>query len=99
MAKKFVVSLMLALLLSVCCQYVFAQYGDQGVGSSLDRLTDWLTRVLGAGLVVVGIVIIGIRMAVGDREALQKGIWVIVGGLLIFLAKNLLNLIKGFAGQ
>jgi type IV secretory pathway VirB2 component (pilin) len=44
-------------------------------------------------------IITGIRMSMHDPEALKKGIWVIIGGLLIFLSNNILKLIQSFAGQ
>ena len=85
----------------VCVPVVLlAQYSDQsGIGSALERTINWLTKVLGGALVVIGMVITGIRMSMHDPEALKKGIWVIIGGLLIFLSNNILNLIKSFAGQ
>lgn len=97
---KFKVVLMMTLLVGVLfCGLVCAQYSDtSGITNSLDKITDWLTKGLGAALVIIGIVVVGIRMSLHDPQALQKGIWVVVGGLLIFLAKNILNLIKGFSG-
>jgi len=95
--------LMLALVLfaiaSLIVQPLFAQYGDGSkIGSALDKTTDWLTKVLGGAMVVIGMIIVGIRMSLHDEKALQKGIWVLVGGLLIFLSKNILDLIKSIAG-
>ena len=87
------------LVVGVFAGSVFAQYSSDPVERSLDRITDWITKVLGAALVVIGVVIVGIKMSMGDQEALKKGALVIVGGLIIFLAKDLLSLIKGFAGQ
>jgi type IV secretory pathway VirB2 component (pilin) len=75
---------------------VFA-YGEQ-IGSALDRVIDWASKILGGSMVVIGLIFTGIRLAAHDEQALQKGGWVIVGGIIIFLAKNILDLIKGFAG-
>lgn len=72
-------------------------YGEQ-IGSALDNLIDWSTRIIGGALVVLGLVVTGIKMAAHDEHALQKGIWVIVGGLIIFLARNILGIIKGVSG-
>lgn len=94
-------------MLCVLCAYVVfvktcpafaATYGDGKVDTALERTTDWLTKGLGAMLTIIGIIITGVRMAMHDQHALQKGIWVIVGGLLIFLSKNILSLIQGIAG-
>ena len=80
---------------------IFAQYGPDvsGIGTALQNTINWLTKVLGAALVVIGMIITGIRMSMHDPDALKKGIWVIVGGLLIFLSTNILKLIQSFAGQ
>jgi type IV secretory pathway VirB2 component (pilin) len=68
------------------------------IGASLTTLINWLSTVLGAGLVAVGVVIIGIRLAMHDEKALQKGVWVVVGGLIIFLAGNIVKLLQFIAG-
>ncbi|MDI6640706.1 MAG: TrbC/VirB2 family protein [Elusimicrobiota bacterium] len=100
MSKQFVLrSLLCCLLVVFCANFVLAQYGSDTIGRSIDRITDWATKVLGAGLVVIGAILVGIKMSMGDPEALKKGALVIVGGLIIFLSKNILALIKGFAGQ
>jgi len=91
--------LALFVMLQIVEPVLAQQYGGEKIGSALDRITDWLTRILGGALVVIGIIIVGIRMSLHDEHALQKGIWVIVGGLLIFLAKNIVDLIKGIAGM
>lgn len=94
------------LMLSLLCVYAvavevcpaLAAYGDGKVDAALEKTTDWLTKVLGAAMVIIGIIIVGIRMAMHDERALQKGVWVVVGGLLIFLSTNILSLIKAVAG-
>ena len=91
--------LALFVMLQIVEPVLAQQYGGEKIGSALDRIADWLTRILGGALVVIGIIIVGIRMSLHDEHALQKGIWVIVGGLLIFLARNIVDLIKGIAGM
>jgi len=90
------------MLLTMLCLpiVIFAQYADtSGIGSALQNTINWLTKVLGAALVVIGMIITGIRMSMHDPDALKKGIWVIIGGLLIFLSNNILKLIQSLAGQ
>lgn len=90
----------IATLIMCSAAVLFAQYADtSGIGSALQNTINWLTKVLGASLVVIGMIIVGIRMAMHDPDALKKGIWVIVGGILIFLANNILKLIQSLAGQ
>lgn len=100
MSRRFLlVVVVLLVLVFTCTDLILAQYASDSVGKSIDRITDWVTKVLGGGLVIIGAVVVGIRMSMGDREALQKGVMVIVGGLVIFLSKDILNLIRGFAGK
>ena len=90
------------MLLTMLCLpiVIFAQYADtSGIGSALQNNINWLTKVLGDALVVIGMIITGIRMSMHDPDALKKGIWVIIGGLLIFLSNNILKLIQSLAGQ
>jgi type IV secretory pathway VirB2 component (pilin) len=94
--KKILITALLCVPVVVFAQY----YSDtSGIGSALQNTINWLTKVLGGALVVIGMVITGIRMSMHDPEALKKGIWVIVGGLLIFLSNNILKLIQSLAGQ
>jgi len=70
-----------------------------GIGSALTNVINWLTKVLGGAMTVIGMIVVGIRMAAHDPEALKKGLWVVVGGLFIFLSMNILTLIQKLAGQ
>lgn len=99
MSKQLVCFVLVSMAVVLCTEFVFAQYSSDSIGTSIDRLTDWLTKVLGGGMVVVGAILVGIKMSMGDTEALKKGAMVVVGGLIVFLSKNILNLIKGFAGK
>ena len=97
--KYFMLSLAVFSIAVLLAQPLLAQYGDGSqIGSALDKTTDWLTKVLGGAMVVIGMIIVGIRMSLHDERALQRGIWVLVGGLLIFLSKNILSLIQSIAG-
>lgn len=98
MNKK--ISIVVGLIL--CCVCVaFAQYAADAsnIETALQNVINWLTKILGGALVVIGMIITGIRMSMHDPEALKKGIWVIIGGLLIFLSSNILQLIKSFTNQ
>lgn len=95
MNKK--ISIAVGLILCCVC-VVFAQYATDtsGIGTALQNVINWLTKILGGALVAIGMIITGIRMSMHDPEALKKGIWVIIGGLLIFLSNNIVELIKSF---
>jgi len=96
------VLLLVSLLAVMLCMSggnaVCATYSDSGIESSLKSVTDYVTKVIGAFVVVIGIVMVGIKMSIGDYEAIKSGAMVVMGGLLIFLSNNILNLIKSFAG-
>ncbi len=94
--KKIIIAMLLCLPVVMFAQY----YSDtSGIGTALQNTINWLTKVLGGALVVIGMIITGIRMSMHDPDALKKGIWVIIGGLLIFLSSNILKLIQSLAGQ
>lgn len=70
-------------------------YGGQ-IETALDRTLGWAARVIGGAATLGGIIFVGIKMAAHDEEALKKGIWVIIGGLVVFMAKNIVDLIQSF---
>ncbi|MFH1414917.1 MAG: TrbC/VirB2 family protein [Elusimicrobiota bacterium] len=71
---------------------VFAAYGGE-IQSSLDKVIGWVTTVLGVAAVTFGLVWTGIKMSMGDEHAWQNGLKIIGGGILIFLAKPLVDLL------
>lgn len=84
------------LLLTTPC---FAEsYGNDDVGSALGRVIGWVTKGIGAAMVVIGMIIVGVRMSMHDDHALSKGGYVIAGGLIIFMAETILGIIKKLAG-
>ena len=89
---------MLGIAVLFCVCPVFAEYGGEKIETALTRTIEWSTKIIGGGLTVIGIIYVGVRMAMHDERALSKGALVVVGGLIIFLSNNILNLIKGIAG-
>ena len=69
------------------------------IEGALNLLQGWLSTVIGSALVVIGATIVGIRMAAGDEDAWHKGKGVLIGGLIVFLAKAFLNVLRGWTGQ
>jgi type IV secretory pathway VirB2 component (pilin) len=69
------------------------------IEAALNSLQGWLSTVIGSALVVIGATIVGIRMAAGDEHAWEKGKGVLIGGLIVFLAKTLLTVIRGWTGN
>ncbi len=79
----------------------FAQFSgnESQVGTFLSSSANWLVTVLGPGLFLIGVVMVGINMALGNEDAMRKGFMVIGGGALIFLASPIVALLKSLAGS
>ncbi len=73
---------------------VFA-YGEK-VESSLWKIVDWLSTGLGLIAITFGIVWTGIRVSMGDENAFRNGLKIVVGGILIFGARYIADLVKEF---
>ena len=77
----------------------WAAYGNEGqVGSFLDQSANWMVTILGPGIFVIGMIMVGISLAMGDQDAMRKGGYVVGGGTLIFLSQAVVALLKRLAG-
>ena len=73
-------------------------YGSQ-INQAGQALYSWI-RSIGAVILAIGISGAGFQMAVAhDREAMKKFFYVILGGLIVFLAPSFVALIQGVAGS
>lgn len=91
MKLKAIVLLVLVVVFVASC--VYAEEVGKG---AFDKLIGWLSKTVGGAVVAIGIIWSGIMMAQHDPDALKKGIWVIIGGILIFLAQAIVSMIKGW---
>ncbi len=66
--------------------------------SALSSLLTWMTYI-GASVVGIGFAIVGFKMTQGDEDAWHTGKKVIIGGIVIFLARQLVSILRGFSGQ
>lgn len=64
--------------------------------SGLGEVTKYLVNVVGAAVFVIGIIVTGYGFAMGNAAAKDRGIWVIVGGILIFSAEAIMQLVRGW---
>ena len=87
-------------LLLIAAAPAFAQYGgsDAQVGSFLSSSANWLVTVLGPGVFIIGVIMVGISLAMGDQDAMRRGGYVIGGGALIFLSQSVVALLRKLAG-
>ncbi|MDD5658244.1 MAG: TrbC/VirB2 family protein [Elusimicrobia bacterium] len=78
----------------------FAQYGgnDAGVTNFLSATSTWLITMLGPGIFIIGVVMVGISLALGDQDAMRRGGYVIGGGALIFLSQSVVAILRKLAG-
>ena len=73
-------------------------YGSQ-ITQAGQALYTWI-RGIGAIVLAIGISGAGFQMAVAhDKEAMKKFFYVILGGLIVFLAPSFVALVQGVAGN
>ncbi|MFA6093845.1 MAG: TrbC/VirB2 family protein [Elusimicrobiota bacterium] len=98
--KKMQARMLAGVPLLLCGAHAYAQYGgNEGqLGSFLQSSANWLVTVLGPGVFVIGVIMVGISLAMGDQDALRRGGYVIGGGALIFLSQSFVALFKRLAG-
>ncbi len=75
-------------------------FGDSEaqLGQFIQGVADFLIRIIGPGILVIGVCMGGISMAVGNEEGLKKGIFAAVGGALIMMSRAILDLIQRLTG-
>ena len=101
MKKKTKDILMTAGMLLMMTAPAFAQVNGNSaqVGSFLSSTASWLVTVLGPGLFLIGVIMVGISLAMGDQDAMRRGGYVIGGGTLIFLSNSVVALLKSLSGN
>lgn len=62
--------------------------------SGLRDATDYLINILGAAVFIIGLVWAGISIASGSIQGRDKAIWVIIGGVIIFSSRSIVDLIQ-----
>ncbi len=100
MKKNMQNNLMTAGVMLMTAAPAFAQYGgnDAQVGSFLTSTANWMVTVLGPGIFIIGVIMVGISLAMGDQDAMRRGGYVIGGGALIFLSQSVVALLRKLAG-
>lgn len=73
-------------------------YGEQITQAGI-QLYSWV-RGLGALILVFGLCGVGFKLAIShDREGLKPFFYVVLGGLIVFLAPSIVGLLQGVAGS
>lgn len=65
------------------------------IAKGLEKFIKWLMGIAGAAVIIGGIVV-GVQMAMGDERAPQRMKWVIGGGICILVAGAFWALLKTF---
>ena len=76
-----------------------AQFGgnEAQIGSFFTQAGSWIVTVLGPGMLLIGLGLVGLNLAVGNRDGMQKGAYVLGGGALVFLAPAVVALMRRLA--
>jgi len=101
MKKKLQRRLMTMGMLLMTTAPVFAQVSGNTaqVGTFLSSTSSWLVATLGPGIFLIGVIMVGISLAMGDQDAMRRGAYVIGGGALIFLSSSVVALLKSWTGN
>lgn len=99
MNGKTMKGLLLAGLLMLGSSGAYAQFGgsEGQLTSFLAQGANWLVTVLGPGIFIIGLIMVGVSLALGNQDAMRRGGYVIGGGALIFLAQPLVALLRRLA--
>lgn len=95
--KKQIIFIIAVLLLRTSLAYAFSDSEAQ-LENFLEGIADFLIRVIGPGILVIGVCMGGISMATGDERGLQRGIVAALGGALIMMSRAILDLIQRLTG-
>ena len=95
--KKQLLIFLAVLVLRASLAYAFSDSEAQ-LEDFLEGIADFLIRVIGPGILVIGVCIGGISMATGNERGLQQGIFAALGGALIMMSRAILDLIQRLTG-
>jgi type IV secretory pathway VirB2 component (pilin) len=94
--KRFWVFLVLMLIRA---GWVWAASDSEAqLGQFLNGIGDFLIRIIGPGVLVIGVCIGGISMATGNEDGLRRGIFAALGGAFIMMSRAILDLIQRLTG-
>ena len=71
----------------------------QQVAMTLSTVASWLASVLGPGLFLIGLLVCGASLAMGNEDAMRRGYYVLGGGVVVFLANPIVALVRTMTGN
>jgi len=72
--------------------------GTSEIDTFWNNTGQFLVKNFALGFLLVMAIVVGIKMANGDDEALDRGKYLLIGGAVIFLAKPILSALMSMAG-
>ncbi len=97
MCRRTLLFLLVIILMKTTCCYAFGDSEAQ-LQQFLDGVGDFLIRIIGPGILVIGVCLGGISMATGNEMGLRRGIFATLGGALIMMSRAILSLIQRLTG-
>ena len=68
------------------------------LGTFLQGFADFLIRIVGPAILVIGVCMGGISMATGNERGLNRGIMAALGGAIIMMSRAILDLLQRLTG-
>jgi len=101
MTKKLIVGVCVVFFM-VCfgplISQVWAAGGDLQVKSFFVGTSGFLVKTVGSGVFLLGLISAGIKISAGDQGGLHTAIMVMIGGVIIFLAKPIVGVLMKWSG-
>lgn len=90
--------ILIALMLLIANNAFAVSESESQLGEFLEGVADFLIRIIGPAILVIGVAIGGISMATGNEMGLRRGIFAAFGGAIIMMSKAILDLIQRLTG-
>ncbi len=87
--------LLFGLLLGLKSHFAFAEAtSESDLNAFLEGVGDFLIRIVGPAVLVIGVAVAGVSMALGDEQGMRRGALAAAGGALILLSRAILDFIQ-----
>ena len=70
-------------------------FGDD-VSGAISSANSWISETLGPVILVLGILVAGIYIVLGNKLGMYKSLWAVGGGLVITLSAKIADLVTGW---
>ena len=88
-------ALLFGALLCLRAHLAFAEAtSESDLNAFLEGVGDFLIRIVGPAVLVIGVAVAGVSMALGDERGMKQGALAAGGGALILLSRAILDFIQ-----